>query len=165
MVILSSGCYTNPESGTVAKCKTTRVKLIGWAIAQNRNRDRAKSEAAREADKQVKDNKATTHFRCPACECKDNMSCVNGGNEWTGFEGYRYERQANAANGDEVWKSYSTKTGWQYCSCRSFTNISYRPSLKREFVAAKRAIIRLEKANLERGAKSRRRSRTRSSRR
>jgi hypothetical protein len=147
MVILRSGSSTIPANGTAPKCRTTRIKAIGWAVAQHKRRDNARREAAREAEREAVVKKNSADFDCPACECKNNQYCADNGHEWTGFEGTKYEKLPNAANGDQVWKATQTKIGWQYCRCRSLSTVSYRPGLRQEFASVKNAMIRLQKAN------------------
>ena len=158
MVILRSGSSTIPASGTAPECKTTRIKAIGWAVAQHKKRENARKEAAKKAETEAVAQKNAAVFSCPACECKNDQYCQNGGHEWTGFEGTKYVKLPKAANGDEVWEATATKIGWQYCRCKRTSTISYKPSLKKEFVAVKSAMIRLQKAS--QGAKRSSRKRT-----
>lgn len=147
MAILRSGSSTIPANGIASECKTTRIKAIGWAVAQHKNRQNARSEAAKEAEREAVAKKNNATFSCPACECKNDQYCSDNGHEWTGFEGTRYEKLPKAANGDEVWKATQTKIGWQYCRCKKLSTISYRPGLKQEFASVKNAMIRLQKAS------------------
>jgi len=149
----------------VKVCKNYDVYAVGEAVSRNTTRKKARDEAAIEAKKQMYFSRDEADFNCSKNGCGKNSICLEDNHTWTKKTVLRYVDEGS--EGSQVkWRAIYTLKGKQYCECEKISDkIGYKPGLKQEFAAVRRAMLRLNKKNMElqrkRKTKSIRKSTTR----
>jgi len=108
-----------------------------------------KNEASKDAKVQRKLSEIEADFNCSNNGCGKGGICLEDNHIWTRTLSPKFFNEGK--EGKLVkWRARSTKEGKQFCECDKVTKkVGYKPGLKKEFAAVRRALLRLYKKNQE----------------
>ena len=149
----------------VKVCKDYDVYAVGEAVSRNTDMEKAQQEAAKEARQQMYTSRDEADFNCSNNGCGKNSICLEDNHTWKKKTILKFVDEGS--EGSQVkWRAIYKLKGKQSCECEKISDkIGYKPGLKQEFAAVRRAMLRLNKKNMElqrkRKTKSIRKSTTR----
>ena len=147
MVVTNRGHSHTPAAITTCP-STQRFDYEGHATATDRSRNVAIRQASAAADAEKALARANVDaIRCPAGACTSGSICTFTGITNPGTSNKRGSTVKNPVT--KIWTAVRHRNSYlsKKCRCRRFTTIAYHKSLKKEFLLARNALIKLEIAN------------------